>query len=61
MTGPMDRWRDYDRTIISLGYDAARRERAEAGAADYTAKLRDGTAWRLFGEAIGKLGPMLAA
>ncbi|TZG27516.1 DUF1214 domain-containing protein [Sphingomonas montanisoli] len=60
MTSPMDRWRDYDRTIISLGYDAARRERAEQNAADYTAKLRDGTAWRLFGEAIAKLGPMIA-
>lgn len=61
MTEPMDRWRDYDRTIISLGYDAARRDRARANAPAYVQALRDGTAWERFGDAVKVLGSKLMA
>src|SRR5260370_23193674 len=57
----MDRWRQHDRTVISLGYDAARRERAAANAPAYVAALRDGSAWAVFSQALRDLGPALAA
>jgi hypothetical protein len=57
----MDRWRQHDRTVISLGYDAARRERAAANAPAYVAALRDGSAWAVFSQALRDLGPALEA
>lgn len=58
---PMDRWRDYDRTKISLGYPADRRQRAAQNEAAYAERLRSGQAWEEFADAFKTLGPRLMA
>src|SRR6185312_2478626 len=58
---PMDRWRDYDRVKISLGYEADRRKTAAQNAERYSAALRSGQAWEDFAEKFKTLGPRLMA
>jgi len=57
----MERWRDYDRALLALGYDAGRRARAEHESDTYAQALRTGEAWSTFCEGLRELGPALAA
>jgi hypothetical protein len=61
MADPMERWRDYDRALLALGYDAGRRARAEQESDTYVAALRSGAAWSSFCDRLAELGPALAA
>jgi hypothetical protein len=58
-SSPMDRWKDYDRTVFALGHDADRRRRVAENAEAYADDLRSGRAWEQFCEALTSLGPQL--
>jgi hypothetical protein len=60
-SNPMARWRDYDRALLALGFDADRRARARQDTSAYADALRSGAAWASFCDGLAQLGPALAA
>jgi Protein of unknown function (DUF1214) len=59
--GSMDRWNDFDRNLLALGFDPQRTPRTTEEAERYADALRSGEAWSTFCEGLRALGPALVA